>query len=153
MWRSALDPHQLWRNERYGRDDDFSSWSKSAGTPDQELENQIPGICNTEHFWLWSKSTGLSELTAMLYSFIDREYMKPPGAAPSTASRTLTFTSTSSGPPLSVSEEERIAAIDAEQLRKKQEKGKASERRQQSLKFKGRDPEAVLSKYLASPQE
>ena len=45
-----------------------------------------------------------------------------------------------------VSEEERIAAIDAEQLRKKQEKGKrASERQQQKLKAltgggKGRRP-------------
>ncbi len=51
-----------------------------------------------------------------------------------------------------VSEEARIAAIDAEQLRKKQEKGKrASERQQQKLKAlreaaKGGDPEAV-AKY------
>ena len=51
-----------------------------------------------------------------------------------------------------VSEEDRIAAIDAEQLRKKQEKGKrASERQQQKLKAlreaaKAGDPEAV-AKY------
>ena len=48
-----------------------------------------------------------------------------------------------------ISEEERIAAIDAEQLRKKQEKGKrASERQQQKLKAlresaKAGDPEAA----------
>src|SRR5699024_11638509 len=81
------------------------------------------------------------ELTdAMLYSFIDRVEVHE-----ATGGRTIyrkqnidiyfNFIGSYYPPCETVSEEERIAAIDAEQLRKKQEKGKrASERQQQKLK-------------------
>ena len=108
----------------------------------QELETQIQQEvikkADTERFLaLVKKYRDCHELTdAMLYSFIDRVEVHE-----ATGGRTIYR-----------KQNDRIAAIDAEQLRKKQEKGKrASERQQQKLKAlreaaKAGDPEAV-AKY------
>ena len=129
----------------------------------EELENQIRQEsvkkADTERFLaLVKKYRDCHELTdAMLYSFIDRVEVHE-----ATGGRTIyrkqnidiyfNFIGSYYPPCETISEEERIAAIDAEQLRKKQEKGKrASERQQQKLKAlreaaKAGDPEAV-AKY------
>ncbi len=129
----------------------------------EELENQIRQEsvkkADTERFLaLVKKYRDCHELTdAMLYSFIDRVEVHE-----ATGGRTIyrkqnidiyfNFIGSYYPPCETVSEEERIAAIDAEQLHKKQEKGKrASERQQQKLKAlreaaKAGDPEAV-AKY------
>ena len=129
----------------------------------EELENQIQQEvvkkADTERFLaLVKKYRDCHELTdAMLYSFIDRVEVHE-----ATGGRTIyrkqnidiyfNFIGSYYPPCEAVSEEERIAAIDAEQLRKKQEKGKrASERQQQKLKAlreaaEAGDPEAV-AKY------
>ena len=129
----------------------------------EELETQIQQEvvkkADTERFLaLVKKYRDCHELTdAMLYSFIDRVEVHE-----ATGGRTIyrkqnidiyfNFIGSYYPPCEAVSEEERIAAIDAEQLRKKQEKGKrASERQQQKLKAlreaaKAGDPEAV-AKY------
>ena len=129
----------------------------------EELENQIRQEsvkkADTERFLaLVKKYRDCHELTdAMLYSFIDRVEVHE-----ATGGRTIyrkqnidiyfNFIGSYYPPCETVSEEERIAAIDAEQLRKKQEKGKrASERQQQKLKAlreaaKAGDPE-VVAKY------
>ena len=129
----------------------------------QELETQIQQEvikkADTERFLaLVKKYRDCHELTdAMLYSFIDRVEVHE-----ATGGRTIyrkqnidiyfNFIGSYYPPCETVSEEDRIAAIDAEQLRKKQEKGKrASERQQQKLKAlreaaKAGDPEAV-AKY------
>ena len=129
----------------------------------EELENQIRQEsvkkADTERFLaLVKKYRDCHELTdAMLYSFIDRVEVHE-----ATGGRTIyrkqnidiyfNFIGSYYPPCETVSEEERIAAIDAEQLHKKQEKGKrASERQQQKVKAlreaaKAGDPEAV-AKY------
>ena len=129
----------------------------------EELENQIQQEAikkaDTERFLaLVKKYRDCHELTdAMLYSFIDRVEVHE-----ATGGRTIyrkqnidiyfNFIGSYYPPCETVSEEDRIAAIDAEQLRKKQEKGKrASERQQQKLKAlreaaKAGNPEAV-AKY------
>ena len=126
----------------------------------EELENQIRQEsvkkADTERFLaLVKKYRDCHELTdAMLYSFIDRVEVHE-----ATGGRTIyrkqnidihfNFIGSYYPPCEAVSEEERIAAIDAEQLRRKQEKGKrASERQQQKLKAlresaKAGDPEAA----------
>ena len=127
----------------------------------QELETQIQQEvikkADTERF------LALVELTdAMLYSFIDRVEVHE-----ATGGRTIyrkqnidiyfNFIGSYYPPCETVSEEDRIAAIDAEQLRKKQEKGKrASERQQQKLKAlreaaKAGDPEAQQAR-AADPE-
>ena len=100
----------------------------------EELENQIRQEsvkkADTERFLaLVKKYRDCHELTdAMLYSFIDRVEVHE-----ATGGRTVyrkqnidiyfNFIGSYYPPCETVSEEERIAAIDAEQLRKKQEKG------------------------------
>ena len=128
----------------------------------EELENQIRQEsvkkADTERFLaLVKKYRDCHELTdAMLYSFIDRvEVHEAIGGRTIYRKQNIdiyfNFIGSYYPPCETVSEEERIAAIDAEQLRKKQEKGKrASERQQQKLKAlreaaKAGDPEAVVS--------
>ena len=124
-----------------------------------QIQQEVIKKADTERFLaLVKKYRDCHELTdAMLYSFIDRVE-----AHEATGGRTIyrkqnidiyfNFIGSYYPPCEAVSEEERIAAIDAEQLRKKQEKGKrASERQQQKLKAlreaaEAGDPEAV-AKY------
>ena len=124
-----------------------------------QIQQEVIKKADTERFLaLVKKYRDCHELTdAMLYSFIDRVEVHE-----ATGGRTIyrkqnidiyfNFIGSYYPPCEAVSEEERIAAIDAEQLRKKQEKGKrASERQQQKLKAlreaaKAGDPEAV-AKY------
>lgn len=111
----------------------------------QELESQIQQEtvkkADTERFLaLVRKYRDCTELTdAMLYSFIDRVEVHE-----ATGGRTIyrqqnidihfNFIGSYYQPVETVSEEERIAAIDAEQKRKKQEKGRrANERRKQKI--------------------
>ena len=126
----------------------------------QELESQIQQEtvkkADTERFLaLVRKYRDCTELTdAMLYSFIDRVEVHE-----ATGGRTIyrqqnidihfNFIGSYYPPVETVSEEERIAAIDAEQKRKKQEKGRrANERRKQKIEAlrlaaEAGDPEAI----------
>ena len=126
----------------------------------QELESQIQQEtvkkADTERFLaLVRKYRDCTELTdAMLYSFIDRVEVHE-----ATGGRTIyrqqnidihfNFIGSYYPPVKTVSEEERIAAIDAEQKRKKQEKGRrANERRKQKIEAlrlaaEADDPEAI----------
>ena len=126
----------------------------------QELESQIQQEtvkkADTERFLaLVRKYRDCTELTdSMLYSFIDRVEVHE-----ATGGRTIyrqqnidihfNFIGSYYPPVETVSEEERIAAIDAEQKRKKQEKGRrANERRKQKIEAlrlaaEAGDPEAI----------
>ena len=131
----------------------------------QELESQIQQEtvkkADTERFLaLVRKYRDCTELTdAMLYSFIDRVEVHE-----ATGGRTIyrqqnidihfNFIGSYYPPVETVSEEERIAAIDAEQKRKKQEKGRrANERRKQKIEALRLAAEAGDSEAIAQYEQ
>ena len=130
-------------------------------------QNEIKEVDTSRFIALVKKYRDCEELTdTMLYAFIDRIEVHE-----ATGGRTVyrqqkidihfNFIGNYYPPEETISEEERIAAIEAEQLRKKQEKGKrAAERKKQKLEAlrmaaEAGDPEAI-SKYeehLANQRE
>ena len=138
----------------------------------EELESQVQQVnikeADTARFIaLVKKYRDCEELTdAMLYAFIDRiEVHEATGGRTAYRQQNIDIYFNFIGnyyPPVeTISEEERIAAIEAEQLRKKQEKGKrAGERRKQKLEAlrmaaEAGDPVAVAQyeKHLANQRE
>ena len=130
-------------------------------------QNEIKEVDTSRFIALVKKYRDCEELTdTMLYAFIDRIEVHE-----ATGGRTVyrqqkidihfNFIGNYYPPEETISEEERIAAIEADQLRKKQEKGKrAAERKKQKLEAlrmaaEAGDPEAI-SKYeehLANQRE
>ena len=130
-------------------------------------QDEIKEVDTSRFIALVKKYRDCEELTdTMLYAFIDRIEVHE-----ATGGRTVyrqqkidihfNFIGNYYPPEETISEEERIAAIEADQLRKKQEKGKrAAERKKQKLEAlrmgaKAGDPEAI-SKYeehLANQRE
>ncbi len=130
-------------------------------------QNEIKEVDTSRFIALVKKYRDCEELTdTMLYAFIDRIEVHE-----ATGGRTVyrqqkidihfNFIGNYYQPEETISEEERIAAIEADQLRKKQEKGKrAAERKKQKLEAlrmaaEAGDPEAI-SKYeehLANQRE
>ena len=131
------------------------------------LQDEIKEVDTSRFIALVKKYRDCEELTdTMLYAFIDRIEVHE-----ATGGRTVyrqqkidihfNFIGNYYPPEETISEEERIAAIEADQLRKKQEKGKrAAERKKQKLEAlrmaaEAGDPEAI-SKYeehLANQRE
>ena len=130
-------------------------------------QDEIKQVDTSRFIALVKKYRDCEELTdTMLYAFIDRIEVHE-----ATGGRTIyrrqnidihfNFIGNYYPPVETISEEERIAAINAEQLRKKQEKGKRSaERRKQKLDAlrmaaEAGDPEAIAQyeKHLANQRE
>lgn len=130
-------------------------------------QDEIKQVDTSRFIALVKKYRDCEELTdTMLYAFIDRIEVHE-----ATGGRTIyrqqnidvhfNFIGNYYPPVETISEEERIAAIEAEQLRKKQEKGKRSaERRKQKLDAlrmaaEAGDPEAIAQyeKHLANQRE
>ena len=130
-------------------------------------QNEIKEVDTSRFIALVKKYRDCEELTdTMLYAFIDRiEVHKATGGRTVYRQQKIdihfNFIGNYYPPEETISEEERIAAIEADQLRKKQEKGKrAAERKKQKLEAlrmaaEAGDPEAI-SKYeehLANQRE
>lgn len=130
-------------------------------------QDEIKQVDTSRFIALVKKYRDCEELTdTMLYAFIDRiEVHEATGGRTVYRQQNIDIHFNFIGnyyPPVeTISEEERIAAIEAEQLRKKQEKGKRSaERRKQKLDAlrmaaEAGDPEAIAQyeKHLANQRE
>lgn len=130
-------------------------------------QDEIKQVDTSRFISLVKKYRNCEELTdTMLYAFIDRiEVHEATGGRTVYRQQNIDIHFNFIGnyyPPVeTISEEERIAAIEAEQLRKKQEKGKRSaERRKQKLDAlrmaaEAGDPEAIAQyeKHLANQRE
>lgn len=130
-------------------------------------QDEIKQVDTSRFIALVKKYRDCEELTdTMLYAFIDRiEVHEATGGRTVYRQQNIDIHFNFIGnyyPPVeTISEEERIAAIEAEQLRKKQEKGKRSEeRRKQKLvalrmAAEAGDPEAIVQyeKHLANQRE
>ncbi len=130
-------------------------------------QDEIKQVDTSRFIALVKKYRDCEELTdTMLYAFIDRiEVHEATGGRTVYRQQNIDIHFNFIGnyyPPVeTISEEERVAAIEAEQLRKKQEKGKRSaERRKQKLDAlrmaaEAGDPEAVAQyeKHLANQRE
>ena len=126
-----------------------------------ELENlvqqdEIKQVDASRFVALVKKYRDCEELTdTMLYAFIDRIEVHE-----ATGGRTIyrqqnidihfNFIGNYYPPVETVSEEERIAAIEAEQLRKKQEKGKRSEERRKQKLYALREAAQAYQRYAAA---
>ena len=130
-------------------------------------QDEVKQVDTSRFIALVKKYRDCEELTdTMLYAFIDRiEVHEATGGRTVYRQQNIdvhfNFIGNYYPPVETISEEERIAAIEAEQLRKKQEKGKRSaERRKQKLDAlrmaaEAGDPEAIAQyeKHLANQRE